>query len=100
MKCEADIWLPGKAPPAVAALLNSPPANSSVDEINFVPSADNIVGYEVVRGADGEPLLVLGAAGESAPERSLLALLPILLLILGAIMLLLGPSSSAPNRFW
>ena len=92
MKCEAEVWLPDQAPPAVAALLSRPPTNRNSEEIVFSPSPsdENIVGYEVVRNTDDKPLLVLAASGERAPERALLALLPYVLLALGAIMLLLG----------
>ena len=90
MKCESDVWLPDKAPPAVAASLNATPPRNPADQISFAPAADNIVGYEIIRDDGGRPLFVLGAEGESAPERSLLALLPLFLLVLGAIMLMLG----------
>ena len=86
-KINADIWLPDQEPPAVAALLGDAKFRN---EPVYARGERNIIGYEVVRTSTGTPLLVLGVAGESAPERALLTLLPFVLLILGAIMLLLG----------
>lgn len=95
MKSKAKVWLPDQAPPPAIVLLRNSPSQVSLSrgvahQIILDSSADRVVGYELVRSAEGTPLFILEAPGELAPERSLLVFLPLLLLILGALMLLFG----------
>ena len=101
-KSDVRVWLFRQAPPGVNELLSNASSSGATattskgalgrgaSDVVFDVTGDLTMGYELVRDADGNPLFVLGAPGERAPERSLVASLPVVLLVLGAIMLLLG----------
>ncbi len=95
LKSSAQVWMPNEAPVAAAALLSkSRPANAT--QTMFVSDDNGTTAYSAVgaaatgAGTGSGPLLILGATSERAPARALLALLPFVLLALGAVMLLMG----------
>ncbi len=100
-KSDVKVWLCAQAPTAVNDLLEASSTGATgscaggsgrhlAGDNVFDSTGDAVMGYELVRSADGNPLFVLGAPGERAPERSFVAFLPLVLLALGAVMLLLG----------
>ena len=91
LKSEAQVWMPNQAPVAAAVLMNKSLADN-LGETVFVTSDNGTTAYQVMRepGTKANPLLILGVTSERAPARALSALLPFVLLGLGAIMLLMG----------
>ena len=92
LKSQAQVWSPDEAPNLARPVLQPRRANDAADELIFVPGDNGTTAYKLVRevGNGAAPLLILGVTSERAPARALLALLPLVLLALGAIMLLLA----------
>ena len=95
LKSQAQVWPPDEAPESVLPTMQPRRAGdagvAAAGELSFASGENGTMAYKLVREAgNAAPLLILGSISERAPARALLALLPIVLLTLGAIMLLLA----------
>ena len=79
-----------RVPPVASALLGADGDGGGATQVKFAANDNGMVAYAIVRSVAAQPLLALRATGERAPARALLAVLPFVLLLLGAAMLLLG----------
>ena len=83
---DTQVWAPAEAP--ATALTKS--GEQSAKPVLAATDDGPPTAYAAVRDAVGENVLVLGATGERAPARALLAVMPFVLLMLGTMMLLVG----------
>ena len=91
LSSSAQLWSPTGAPATALAQLGQQPGQPAEPaEPTFVADDEGLNAYGVVRDVAGAKALVLGARAQRAPARALLAVMPFVLLMLGAMMLLVG----------